>query len=281
MSRQWTSVTYAFFDPIPNIEHIDGRRCHIFKCAAKSCKYTCCRFLYGKDAQSTGNMRRHAKSCWGEAAVSAADNAKDVSEAHEKIMKGIQLDGSITALFERKDKDKVTFSHRQHTRTQTKYVGKLLPFMLLIFYRAEIVRWVSESLRPFSVVEDRGFQSLMKTGCPGYFLPSSSTVSRDVKLVFARSRKRIAKMLQVTRLSSQFSNLLTSFIQEYDGKLNFATDAWTSPNHRAFVAVTVHRASFPCLSQMALDYLTIPGTNLFIVSFVLLRFLYSVSSHIG
>jgi hypothetical protein len=28
--------------------------------------------------------------------------------------------------------------------------------------------------------------------------------------------------------------------QEYDGRLNFATDAWTSPNHRPFVAVTVH-----------------------------------------
>jgi hypothetical protein len=28
--------------------------------------------------------------------------------------------------------------------------------------------------------------------------------------------------------------------QEYDGQLNFATDAWTSPNHKAFVAVSVH-----------------------------------------
>jgi hypothetical protein len=28
--------------------------------------------------------------------------------------------------------------------------------------------------------------------------------------------------------------------QEFDGKLNFATDCWTSPNHRAFAAVTVH-----------------------------------------
>jgi hypothetical protein len=28
--------------------------------------------------------------------------------------------------------------------------------------------------------------------------------------------------------------------KEYDGCLNFATDAWTSPNHKAFVAVTVH-----------------------------------------
>ena len=31
-----------------------------------------------------------------------------------------------------------------------------------------------------------------------------------------------------------------SYIQEHDGALNFATDAWTSPNHKAYVAVTVH-----------------------------------------
>ena len=30
------------------------------------------------------------------------------------------------------------------------------------------------------------------------------------------------------------------WFQEYNGKINFATDAWTSPNHWAFVAVTVH-----------------------------------------
>jgi hypothetical protein len=28
--------------------------------------------------------------------------------------------------------------------------------------------------------------------------------------------------------------------QDYPGRLHFATDAWTSPNHRAFVAWTVH-----------------------------------------
>lgn len=30
------------------------------------------------------------------------------------------------------------------------------------------------------------------------------------------------------------------FPQDYDGYLNFAMDAWTSPNHKAFVAFTVH-----------------------------------------
>lgn len=28
--------------------------------------------------------------------------------------------------------------------------------------------------------------------------------------------------------------------QDYDGRLSFATDAWTSPNHWPFVAITVH-----------------------------------------
>ena len=63
---------------------------------------------------------------------------------------------------------------------------------------AEIVRWVSESLRPFSTIEDRGFKSLMKTGRHEYYLPSHSTVSRDVRLVFAHTCNCIAKMLQVS-----------------------------------------------------------------------------------
>jgi hypothetical protein len=29
-------------------------------------------------------------------------------------------------------------------------------------------------------------------------------------------------------------------IQEHEGKISFATDAWTSPNHYAYVAVTAH-----------------------------------------
>jgi len=66
------------------------------------------------------------------------------------------------------------------------------------FDRAEIVRWVSESLCPFDIITDRGFQSLMKTGRPGYYLPHPTTVSRDVRLVFARTRKRVAMMLQVS-----------------------------------------------------------------------------------
>ena len=29
-------------------------------------------------------------------------------------------------------------------------------------------------------------------------------------------------------------------LQEYKGDINFATDAWTSPNHYAYIAITAH-----------------------------------------
>jgi hypothetical protein len=52
-------------------------------------------------------------------------------------------------------------------------------------------------MRPFKIVKDRGFQCLMKTGHPDYYIPSARTVSRDVKKVFIECRQRIAKMLHV------------------------------------------------------------------------------------
>ena len=116
--------------------------------------------------------------------VSTADNAKNLNEACEGVVKGLLTTGSITAAFEKSGKGKVTFSHRQHTKMEAK---------------AEIVCWVSENTRPFKIVSDRGFQSLMKTGRPNYYIPSPSTISRDVKRVFGKCRERIAKMLKASQ----------------------------------------------------------------------------------
>jgi hypothetical protein len=140
------------------------------------------RFLDKGDAKSTSNLRKHAKKCWGDEVVTCADKAKDASEVRATTIKGTLNPQSIAAAFERKGKGKVTYSHRQHTRTEA---------------RAEIVCWVAKSKRPFQIVADRGFQSLMKTGRPEYYIPSPTTVSRDVKKVFVNVRQRMAKMLQV------------------------------------------------------------------------------------
>jgi hypothetical protein len=61
--------------------------------------------------------------CWGDEAVSAADNTKDLDGARTVLAKsGLKRNGSITDAFERIGKEKVSYSHRQHTYTETRYV---------------------------------------------------------------------------------------------------------------------------------------------------------------
>ena len=206
LSDDWVSPIYAFFQPTPSIEAVDGRRVHEFKCAASHCKGRgknprfVQRYLDTSDRNSTGNLRKHARLCWGEEILRGADACGDLDSTRKGLDKAKKLqDGSITTAFERKGKGKVTFSHRQHTKTQTRLVMTLQLSNIpnVAWFRAEIVRWVSESHRPFSIVEDRGFRCLMKTGRPEYYLPSARTVSRDVKEVFKKARSRIAKILRV------------------------------------------------------------------------------------
>jgi hypothetical protein len=171
---------------MPVVGCVSGRRCHIFRCNAKTCQQKTRevkRYLDTNDAKSTSNLRKHAKRCWGDEIVATADQAKNANEVRATTVSGALDSKSITAAFERKGKGKVTYSHRQHSKAEA---------------RAEIVRWVAESNRPFSIVSDRGFQSLMKTGRPGMYIPSPSTVSRDVRLVFNNAKTRIANMLQVS-----------------------------------------------------------------------------------
>ncbi|KIM56128.1 hypothetical protein SCLCIDRAFT_133240, partial [Scleroderma citrinum Foug A] len=183
--RDWNAPIYAFFEPVPWVIEVEGRPVHVFKCNAHGCKATVRCYMDTKDAGSTGNLCRHVKSCWGSEVVSAADDARNADEVRTKMCPGFLKDGSITAAFEQKGKGKVTYSHRPHTCQETK--------------------------------------SLMRTGRPEYYLPSCSTVSQDVHLVFACTCNRITKMLR-----------------EYNGKMNFTTDAWTAPNHRAFIVFSVH-----------------------------------------
>jgi hypothetical protein len=200
LKKDWNAPIYVFFQPIPNVDHDNGRRFHEFICGAKGCKKRIQRYLDKKDSNSTSNLRKHAKQCWGDETVAAADQMKNATEARTSVANLVLKDGSITAAFEQVGKGKVTYSHRQHTKTEAKSVtphdDQLRP-SLIITCRAEIVHWVSESARPFEIVNDRGFQSLMKTGRPAYYIPSPSMVSCDVRMMFARTRQRIARILQV------------------------------------------------------------------------------------
>lgn len=120
MMKGWTSPIYAFYEPTPTIAYVDNRRCHVFKCAARGCKYFNRRYLDTKDKASTGNLVRHVKTCWGDECWVAATACQTAQEARESVTEPYNLSGSITASFARKGKGKVTYSHRPHTKTETK-----------------------------------------------------------------------------------------------------------------------------------------------------------------
>ena len=46
-------------------------------------------------------------------------------------------------------------------------------------------------------------------------------------------------------------------MQEHNGALSFATDVWTSPNHKAYVAVTVHFENAEVPVSMLLDLIEV------------------------
>lgn len=116
---------YVFFKQTPSIEYIKDRRVHISECAAARCMgqingRMVRRYLDTGDAKSTSNLRKHAKICWGEEAVAAADDTRDVRAACEALKKIKSVDSSITEAFKRLAKGKVTYSHRQHTTTEAR-----------------------------------------------------------------------------------------------------------------------------------------------------------------
>jgi hypothetical protein len=103
------------------------------------------------------------------------------------------------------------------------------------------VKWITESNRPANVINDRELQELLTAGRPKLSLPSLTTLLRDIHASFDKCRERIAKLLR-----------------EYPGRLNFATDAWTSPNHRAFVAWSVHFQHDGEMICFLLDIIEVP-----------------------
>jgi hypothetical protein len=69
-------------------------------------------------------MHKHAKKCWGTEVIASADKANNANEVQRMTVKGILDPQSITAAFERKGKGKVTYSHRQYTKTEARPVHR-------------------------------------------------------------------------------------------------------------------------------------------------------------
>ena len=174
-----------FKHPVFKVEN--GNQYQIFECAAKSCCNNGNRFVKRNidtgNATSTSNLRAHANKCWGVDTIKAAMGTGSLSKAREVVRDKNNLrQGSITVAFQRAGKEQITYSHRSPTKLES---------------RVHHVRWMVESKRPFALVDDKGYHRNMKEGRPDHYVPSSSTVSRDVKKVFVGAREEISKLLKV------------------------------------------------------------------------------------
>ncbi|KAN0082815.1 hypothetical protein V8E55_008610 [Tylopilus felleus] len=66
--KEWNSPIYAFFSSMPDIEYCLGKGCvHKIRC-----------FLDMGNKASTGNLRKHVRSCWGSDVMSTISDAKDL-----------------------------------------------------------------------------------------------------------------------------------------------------------------------------------------------------------
>ncbi|KAJ7786903.1 hypothetical protein B0H14DRAFT_2630015 [Mycena olivaceomarginata] len=175
------SGVYQFFKSPVLREDDDGRKYQFFECAApKGCKHKAkgtTRYQTNKDGSkagdrsSTGNLTKHATKCWG----------NDVVKARMRGVEAQGKDGSIFGAFARASERPVAPSDRTLTEAEL---------------RAHIVRWVAESHRPLTIVEDREFMQILGAGRPEYRIPRRRTVGRDLHAAYERCREYVVTLLR-------------------------------------------------------------------------------------
>ncbi|KAL1700069.1 hypothetical protein EV121DRAFT_214924, partial [Schizophyllum commune] len=223
LKSHWTSPAYSFFKDSVEVKYDDdGRKYQWFTCAATPCKGKggVKRYQDKTDSKGTGNLISHARRCFG------ADFVDEVCSGQGSG--GGTQSGDIRAAFARMTgaPQQPEVSTRPLTSKQT---------------RITIVRWLTEACRPVAMVLDRMFVVLMRSGRPHTDIPSPRTVSRDINACFDACRARIDQLLK-----------------DHPGLIHITTDAWTSPNHRAFVAFVAHIPSEGRVLAFLLDILEVP-----------------------
>ena len=97
-----------------------GRKCHVFRCRGKGCKYEVARFQDTSDRNSTGRLRRHVNICFPEGALAKKEGGDDSNDEKQGEARGEGRSGRIDMTFRRTGKGKVTFTMREHTKAETR-----------------------------------------------------------------------------------------------------------------------------------------------------------------
>lgn len=110
--RSWDAPIYGFYEPVPEIEEVGDRRCHVFICAAAGCRHKIRRYLDAHDKGSTSGLRDHSEKCWGEVFRNAYE-MKDLKSVQAAVGKFIKSpNGNVTA-------KKIGYGEEQLSQLQT------------------------------------------------------------------------------------------------------------------------------------------------------------------
>ncbi|KAF9036401.1 hypothetical protein BDP27DRAFT_1528361, partial [Rhodocollybia butyracea] len=167
---------YAFFHADPDVDFDnDGTAEYVtFSCAA--CRTQVRQGHKTTDKASTGALIRHAKSCWGDKAVSAVQQSKSLDKARDAI--GRKGQSKLTAAL----RTVKGWAESKVTQPPTK----------------KSIRFAA---RPFRLVEDRCYCWLQREGRPTQYIPSKEMVSRDVKHLYQQTKEKLAQELQVSEIA--------------------------------------------------------------------------------
>ena len=105
-------------------------------------------------------------------------------------------------------------------------------------FRYLLAKWIFRNHRPFAIIQDKELLQILRMLYAKVEVPSPNTVSRDVREIFALTRKQVGNILQ-----------------EYPGRLHLCLDGWTSPNVYSFLGVTVHRVVNGDMKTFILDFI--------------------------
>ena len=112
---------YGFYT-FPVLRKVDNRETLVFTCTMPTCQHNVNVFTSTKDFGSTGNLQQHVRCCHGVGRLNKAQQAGKASVICASL--AADMDGTITLAFGWMGKNRVRYSMRSLTDTQTWYVGK-------------------------------------------------------------------------------------------------------------------------------------------------------------
>ncbi|CUA75529.1 Putative AC transposase [Rhizoctonia solani] len=112
------------------------------------------------------------------------------------------------------------------------------------YHRAILALWSAHSHRPFDSLADKFHQEEVEHLRPGTKLPSSVTLSRDIRLIHA-----------------QYVPKIREYFKSIPGAVHVAIDGWTSPTSESYLGVVVIWYHKPRIYRCILEFIRLTSAH--------------------